>query len=238
VNPDNGSPANGNPFINDSNAAMHKYYAYGIRNSFGLAFDPLTGYLWQTENGSDAYDEINVVKPGFNSGWIKVMGPLSRNMITPATTTPMTSGTDKDKLVNFPPSHYADPVYIWKNPVAVTDIEFIKSLALGQKYTNNIFVGDYNNGNLYYFLVNSTRTGIKPDINQENAEGLSSLVVDNVNQLSAATFGTGFGAISDIKTGPKYGFVYILSINDRSIYRIVPSSFVSTGTTNTNTKNR
>ncbi|MFL6366592.1 MAG: hypothetical protein ACJ719_15495, partial [Nitrososphaeraceae archaeon] len=54
--------------------------------------------------------------------------------------------------------------------------------------------------------------------------GLSGLVVDNDNQLSAVTFGTGFGAISDIKTGPKDGFLYVLSFDDGSIYRIVPSS--------------
>jgi glucose/arabinose dehydrogenase len=34
------------------------YYAYGIRNAFGLAFDPTTGNLWDTENGEDVYDEI------------------------------------------------------------------------------------------------------------------------------------------------------------------------------------
>ena len=94
----------------------------------------------------------------------------------------------------------------------------MKSSALGQKYKNNIFVGDYNNGNLYYLEVNSTRTGIKQQA------GLSSLVVDNDNQLSAVTFGTGFGAISDIKTGSIDGFLYVLSINDGTIYKIVPSS--------------
>jgi glucose/arabinose dehydrogenase len=94
----------------------------------------------------------------------------------------------------------------------------MKSSVLGQKYKNNIFVGDYNNGNLYYFELNSTRTGMKPEA------GLSGLVVDNDNQLSAVTFGTGFGAISDIKTGPKDGFLYVLSFDDGSIYRIVPSS--------------
>jgi hypothetical protein len=62
------------------------------------------------------------------------------------------------------------------------------------------------------------------------------LVVDNDSQLAAVTFGTGFGGISDIKTGPKDGFVYVLSINDGSIYRIEPSSLVST--TTINTKNR
>ena len=91
----------------------------------------------------------------------------------------------------------------------------MKSSALGQKYKNNIFVGDYNNGNLYYFELNSTRTGIKPQA------GLSGLVVDNEGQLSAVTFGTGFGAISDIKTGPTDGFRYVLSINDASPLRIL-----------------
>ena len=109
VNPNIGSPAKDNPFINDPNIAMHKYYAYGIRNSFGLAFDPLTGYLWQTENGPDAYDEINIVKPGFNSGWIKVMGPLSRNEMTD--TTMPSASIGNNQLVNFPGSHYADPVF-------------------------------------------------------------------------------------------------------------------------------
>jgi hypothetical protein len=92
----------------------------------------------------------------------------------------------------------------------------MKSSALRQKYKNNIFVGDYNNGNLYYFELNSTRTGIKPQA------GLSGLVVNNEGQLSAVTFGTGFGAISDIKTGPTDGFLYVLSINDGTIYKIVP----------------
>ena len=39
-------------------------FAVGIRNSFGLAVDPITGYLWQTENGVLVYDEINLVKMG------------------------------------------------------------------------------------------------------------------------------------------------------------------------------
>ena len=211
VNPNDGSAVKDNPFIKDANIAMHKYYAYGIRNSFGITFDPITGNLWQTENGPDVYEEINVVKPGFNSGWTQVMGPLSRN-----------TGFMIGQLVNFPHSHYADPVFSWKNPVAVTDIEFMKSSVLGEKYKNNIFVGDYNNGNLYYFEVNSTRTGINLDINQEKI-GLSSLVVDNANQQSAVTFGTGFGGISDIKIGPTDGFLYVLSINDGIIYKVVPS---------------
>ena len=61
-------------------------------------------------------------------------------------------------------------------------------------------------------------------ISTKRQAGLSGLVVDNDNQLSAVTFGTGFGGISDIKTGPTDGFLYVLSINDGNIYKIVPST--------------
>lgn len=56
---------------------LNLYYAYG--DSFGITFDPVKGKLWDTETGEDKYDEINVLKPDFNSGWAKIMGPLSRN---------------------------------------------------------------------------------------------------------------------------------------------------------------
>ena len=66
VNPADGSPAENNPFLNDPNVAMHRYYAHGIRNSFGIAFDLITGNLWEAENGEDTYDEINMIKTGGN----------------------------------------------------------------------------------------------------------------------------------------------------------------------------
>ena len=53
---------------------LNLYYAYGIKNSFGFDFDPITGKMWDTENGPTFGDEINVVEPGFNSGWVKVQG--------------------------------------------------------------------------------------------------------------------------------------------------------------------
>jgi len=211
VNPVDGSPAKNNSFLNDPNVAMHRYYAYGIRNSFGIAIDPITGNLWETENGEDTYDEINLIKPGFNGGWKIIMGPISRS-----------TGVSENDLVNFPRSHYSDPVFSWLKPVAVTAIEFLKSTKLGPSYQNNMFVGDYKNGNLYFFKLNAERTGIQLD-NSQQAAGLSDLVVDNKNELNAVKFGTGFGGITDIKTGPD-GYLYILSIVDGNIYRISPVS--------------
>lgn len=202
----NGQSPNNNPF--SYNSTMRYVFAYGIRNSFGLDFDPITGNLWDTENGPNRYDEINIVKPGFNSGWAVVMGPISKNLFFHNVTV--------SNLVNFPGSHYADPVFSWYQTIAPTAIEFMKSSKIGEKYKNNIFVGDYNNGNLYYFEVNQTRTGIKFGNVQTGH-----YVADNSGKMSEITFGTGFDRITDVKTGPD-GFLYILSYDDGKIYRIVP----------------
>lgn len=210
VNLEDGSAAPDNPFANSGNDALSKYYAYGIRNSFGMDFDPVTGNLWDTENGPASYDETNLVRPGFNSGWQTVMGPISL------------SGDTEEDLVNFPGSHYADPLFSWAEPPAVTDIEFLDSSNLGDRYANNIFVGDINNGNLYFFGVNENRNAIQLDAAQQES-GLSDLVVDNEEELSAITFGSGFGGITDIETGPD-GFLYVLSYDDGIIYRISPTS--------------
>jgi glucose/arabinose dehydrogenase len=202
----NGNAANNTLTDSDpgTNALLSKYYAYGVRNSFGLDFDPLTGILWDTENGPDRYDEINVVTPGFNSGWEDVIGPIDR------------SGKNASDLVQFGGSHYEDPVFSWREPQGVTDIEFFNSTKLGEKYANNIFVGDINNGKLYFFKVNSERTGLAL-----NGTGLQDLVADNANELATVTFGTGFGGITDIETGPD-GYLYILTYTG-SVYRIVPA---------------
>ena len=210
INPD-GSPAQGNPFLNvsrsdDNYANLSKYYAYGIRNSFGLAIDPVTGILWDTENGPIRNDEINVVRPGFNSGWQKLMGPIER-----------TNVTAENDLVNFFNStSYANPVFTWGRSIGVTDIEFYNSDKLGNNYTNNIFVGDFNIGNLYYFEVNQNRTGLQ----LEHPRLADDLVASNDRQRAAVIFGTGFtGGITDIETGPD-GYLYILTYSGK-LYRIV-----------------
>ena len=206
INPEDGSAAPDNPFTGSEGDVLSKYYAYGVRNSFGLNFDPLTGNLWDTENGPASFDEINLVRPGFNSGWQTVMGPISL------------SGDTKDDLVNYPGSQYADPKFSWAESVAPTDIEFFSSSNLGTKYANNIFVGDITNGNLYFFEVNENRDGISLDTTQQQS-GLSDFVVNSEDELSAIIFGSGFGGITDIETGPD-GSLYILSYDEGIIYKI------------------
>jgi glucose/arabinose dehydrogenase len=210
---ENGSAVADNPFFNSSNERVQKYYAYGIRNSFGLAIDPISGLLWDTENGPDSYDEMNIVHPGFNSGWNQIMGPISHSDIEQ-------SDLEEDLMI-FEGSRYADPVFSWEESVGLTDLEFLNSTALGLEYAYNLFVGDFNNGNLYYFELNDNRTGIKLDDN--DLEDLTDQVADDDQELSHIVFGRGFeGGIADIETGPD-GFLYILTFNG-SIYRILPAT--------------
>jgi glucose/arabinose dehydrogenase len=204
-----GEPAEGNPFSEDSRLA--RYYAYGIRNSFGMDFDPVSGRLWMTENGPDQYDEINAVQPGFNSGWHKVTGPIAR------------SNSTVSDLVMFNGSSYGDPAFSWQLPVGVTDIEFFDSARLGEQYENNVFVGDVNYGNLYFFKVNSSnRAGLQleqPELEDLVADGQ---IVDGklVTEAESLIVGKGFGRISDIETGPD-GNLYILTYEeDGKIYRV------------------
>jgi glucose/arabinose dehydrogenase len=212
INPADGSPSSGNPFSSDPANPLGKYYAYGIRNGFGIEFDPVTGQLWDAENGEDVFDEINLVQPGFNSGWKQVMGPIAAN-----------AGVSESSLVNMPGSQYADPVFSWSESRGVTDIEFFNSTAFGPDYENGIFVGDITTGTLFYFEPNADRTGIA----LESDPSLSDLIANSDEEISSVTFGTGFTGITDIETSPD-GNLYVLTF-DRgaegvgSLYRILPA---------------
>jgi glucose/arabinose dehydrogenase len=178
------------------------YYAYGIRNSFGFDFDPVTGNLWDSENGGIDKDEINYVYPGFNSGWRKAMG-MALQRFDP----------NQDLFSFEGKGNYSDPEFVWKVTVAPTALKFLNSTKLGTQYENTIFVGDVKTGNLYNFKLDSDRKQLllEPPLNDR--------VADTPDEVQSVVFGQGFGVITDIQVGPD-GYLYILGING-SIYRVV-----------------
>ena len=180
------------------------YYAYGIRNSFGIDFDPVTGNMWDTENGSFDNDEINIVQPGFNSGWLKVQGMAPSNF-----------NPDKDLATFDGKGKYHDPQFVWKQTVGPTALKFINSDKLGKQYENTFFTGDVNTGNLYNFKLDADRTGLLLN------GALEDKVADTHDELQPVIFGQGFGVITDIQVGAGDGFLYVLTY-DGSIYRISP----------------
>jgi len=198
---------------------LNLYYAYGIKNSFGIAFDPLTKNLWDTEYGPSFGDEINLIEPGFNSGWAKVQGFWSVNDQT---------GEKMDLLNGMPTGlvdfggtgKYHEPKLVWDKSVAPTALVFLNSTRLGSQYSNDMFVGSVENGRLFHFKLNENRTELSLPSSSSSGKIL------NVEGERATIFGQNFGIITDLQVGPDDGYLYLVS-GDRpnkvgTIYRLVP----------------
>src|SRR5919202_864295 len=188
---------------------LDKYYAYGFRNSFGIDFDPVTGNLWDTENGDACCDEINLVDPGFNSGWRKVQGfwEVKGNTYGNMVQNP----TD---LVDFGgKGKYRSPEFVWLNTTGPTAIKFLNSEKLGKQYQNDMFVADYHGGNIYHFKLNQNRTALV--LNGPLADKIANTPTEM--QQSGIIFAKGFGAITDLEVGPYDGYLYVLTF-DGTIY--------------------
>ncbi len=184
-----------------------RYFAYGVRNSFGLGLDPVTGSLWDTENGPGSMDEVNRVLPGMNSGWLDLMGP---DALDPQ---------DQSGLFHMPGagSTYSDPEFSWVTTVAPTAILFPDGSSLGSAYDDVALVSDNNNGKIYAFPLNGARTGFAL------TGSLADLVADTPAQADEVQFGSGFGPITDLELGPD-GHVYAVDIAFGTVYRIAGGS--------------
>ncbi len=218
-----GTPAAGNPFTPycsvtttttctiDANCPggetcqtqVARYYAYGVRNSFGLTLDPVTGALWDTENGPGDYDEVNFVPSGMNSGWEQIMGPDSRDP------------QGLPDLWNLPGAGvtYSDPEFSWVSTIAPTGIFFPYATSWGPSYNDKVLVGDNNLGQIYSFPLNGSRNGFVL------TGGLTDLVADSVAERDSVRIGQGFGVITDIKKGPD-DHVYVVRLSAGTITRI------------------
>src|SRR6187200_833414 len=200
---------------------LNLYYAYGMRNTFGMDFDPLTGNLWDTENGNTFGDEINLVKPGFNSGWSQVAGIWKVTGSKPGPAIGADSNNPPKGLVSFGGKGiYRAPEFATLQTIAPTALKFFNSDKLGKQYENTIFMGDVDYGRLYNFKLDEDRTGLL--LGGPLADKIANTPKEI--QQGRVILGQGFGVITDIQIGPDDGYLYILTLNG-SIYRIVPSSF-------------
>jgi glucose/arabinose dehydrogenase len=140
---------------------LNLYYAYGIRNSFGIDFDPVTKKLWDTENGPNFGDEINLVEPGFNSGWMRVQGIWKPVVgFPPDQEGPVVTNPQRGLVDFVGKGKYRAPELTWNQTIGPTALKFLNSDKLGRQYQNDMFVGDFNNGNLYHFKLNNQRNGL------------------------------------------------------------------------------
>ncbi len=244
---DDGTIPGDNPFFNaaaeifgQEGANLQKIFAYGIRNSFGMAFDPISGDLWISENGDDAFDEINRVERGMNGGWIQTMGPVQRIADFKSIETQPPPGSLQQKrwppanivatpeqalsrLFQLPGSHYKDPEFSWKFAAPPAAIGFVATPALGPQFQGCLLVGaatDQTEGG-YLFRFNLT-----PDRKRFVFESalLQDRVADNsakndITESESLLVGRNFGVVTDIKTAPN-GNLFVVSLSQGTVFEI------------------
>ena len=235
------------PFTSEVRRNLQRIFAYGVRNSFGMTFDPKKGDLWTTENGGRAFDEVNRVRAGFNGGWVQIMGPVSRveeykqievsvgfgangptglqQMRFLPTSIADTPEDAKERLFRLPGSHLIDPEFSWKWVVPPAALGFIDGKGLGEQYDGDLIVGSAvarptNEGHLYRFRLNGGRTHLKfddPLLKDNVADNVA--LDDFVTEGGEILFGSNFGVVTHIETGAD-GALYLVSPSAGSIRKI------------------
>jgi uncharacterized repeat protein (TIGR01451 family) len=254
---DDGTTPNDNPYAQIPTVQggpivdnIKRLFAYGVRNSFGMDFDPVGGHLWTQENGDDAFDEINRVEAGFNGGWAQLMGPSSRiaefksievargNSLQqnrwPPSNIADTAAEALARLYKLPGSKYTEPEFSWKYAVAPSPLGFARGAGLGAEYAGDLFVGASRTtllgGYLMRFELSADRKTIAPTDSR-----LADKVADNADKFDLAeseslVVGRNFGVTTDIQTEPSNGNLYVVSLSNGAVYEVYgrPTIFATT----------
>jgi aldose sugar dehydrogenase len=254
---DDGTTPSSNPFFGAGasiggqvGANIQKIFAYGLRNSFGMAFDPVSGALWEQENGDDSFSEVNRADPGFNSGWVQIMGPPERvaqfktieTTVTPSPPDPFaatyfglqqirwlpTNIADSpaealSRLFMLPGAHYSAPELSWKFEVAPAGIGFLHSSALGPQYRNDLFVGGARPFLEGGHLFRLNLTGNRQKIGVDDPR-LADRVADNLHKWEITeSESLLFGRNFGVGTDVQTGpngNLYVVSLSDNAVYEI------------------
>jgi aldose sugar dehydrogenase len=248
---DDGTAPSDNPFVGagddlggEVGANIKKVYSYGHRNGFGMAFDPYSGSLWETENGDDAFSELNRVVPDMNGGWIQMAGPQHRffdfrdievnefgsslqQVRFPPTRLANAPGTARESLFMLPGAKYVGPELSWKYESGPAGTAFVTGNTLGSHNDGTLWIGSSRafaqvggtGGSLYRLKLSRDRK--KVDVADPR---LAERVADNLAKFEGTEsetmiVGRGFGTTPSIEQGPD-GNLYVVSITDGAIYRI------------------
>jgi glucose/arabinose dehydrogenase len=130
---DDGEVPDDNPFVGKE-GYQPEIYTLGHRSTLGLAFHPVSGELWQNENGPNGGDEINILRPGANYGW-----PL----VSLGRTYPGPWQSPK----GFSREGFEDPIVYWMPAIAVSGMAFYTGDKL-PNWKGDVFVGGMRTGEI------------------------------------------------------------------------------------------
>lgn len=252
---DDGTTPTDNPFFaagaaigGEVGANIQKIFSYGHRNGFGMAFDPISGSLWVTENADDAYSELNRVIPGMNGGWIQFAGPLSRvsdwkfiettqfgsalqQVRYPPTRAAYTATQALSQMYMLPGATYVDPDLSWRYEIGPAGTTFLTGDALGTVFNGTLWFGSArsnqqvggNGGSLYRLKLTPDRMHVDvsadPRLADRVADNLQTALKFDGTESESLRIGSGFGITPDIEQGPD-GNLYVVSNTDNTIYKI------------------
>jgi glucose/arabinose dehydrogenase len=251
-----GSAPRDNPFYRvgrslggEVGANVQRLFAYGIRNSFGMAFDPSSGSLWEQENGDDSFSELNRVEPGMNSGWVQIMGPASRigqfkaietdrtaprpdapggyfglqQVRWPPTRIADTPAEALARMFMLPGARFSDPELSWKFEVGPAGIGFLRGSALGREYAGDLFMGGstprLEGGHLFRIELARDRRAVRATDPRLQDGVADNLMKWEITESESLLFGRNFGVGTDIQTGPN-GHLYVVSLSNGAVYEI------------------
>jgi aldose sugar dehydrogenase len=248
---DDGTTPGDNPFVaagarigGEVGANLQRIFSYGLRNTFGLDFDPRSGNLWVQENGEDAFDELNLVTAGQNSGWIQVAGPIGRiAQFRQIETTSLhhedfpnlqqfrwgpeniseTAAEAASRLFVLPGSHYSDPEFSWRHVLAPAAIGFVEGDRLGREFSGDLFMGfsttDTFGGPLFHFNLTGNRRNVAVDDPRLEDRVADNVTFHDITESESLLIGKDFGIVTDIETGPN-GNLFVVSLSNGAIYEI------------------
>ncbi|MGH2949396.1 MAG: PQQ-dependent sugar dehydrogenase [Solirubrobacteraceae bacterium] len=240
IPPDNPFFAAGAAIGGEAGENIQRMFAYGIRNSFGLAVDPVSGDLWEQENGDDSFSELNRVEPGMNSGWVQIMGPASRvpqfkeietseeffglqqNRWSPENIAD-TPEEALSRLFMLPGAEFSDSELSWKFEVGPGGIGFMEGRDLGPQYAGDLFMGGSRNflegGHLFRIELTGNRRKVGVDDPRLEDRVADNLDKWEITESETLLFGRNFGIGTDIHTGPD-GNLYVVSLSHGAVYEI------------------
>ena len=193
---DDGTSPEDNPFVGRP-GYRPEIFALGIRNAIGMAFHPQTGQLWETENGPQGGDEINIIRRGLNYGWPLVTYGRAysndpegaKSGLPPPTVQPPTAAPGME-----------EPFTYYKPSIAISGMTFYTGDKFPQ-WTGDLFAGGLAGMQLSRIMF--------------NAQGLESRRQALLLELGQR--------IRDVKQGPD-GFLYLTTdMQDGAVLRIEPA---------------